>query len=135
MSQHRFVTAINCMDGRVQEPVIRWMTRRLTAHYVDMITEPGPDAILATGHHNDYASIEKRVQLSVTAHRSRAVAVVGHHDCTGNLVPDEVHHEQIKQAAAVLGRWNLGVRVLGLWVNKRWNIEVICDSEVNREMV
>lgn len=131
MPEHRFVTAINCMDGRVQEPVIRWMTRRLAAHYVDMITEPGPDAILATGHRSEWASIERRVQISINAHSSRAVAIVGHHDCAGNPVPDEVHFEQIKQAAALLRRWNLGVRLLGLWVNKRWNVEVICDSETD----
>ena len=25
--------------------------------------------------------------------------------------------------------WGLDVRVLGLWVNPRWTVEVICDSE------
>jgi hypothetical protein len=131
MAEHRFVTAINCMDGRVQEPVFRWMTRRLAAHYVDMITEPGPDAILATGHRGDWASIERRVQISVNTHGSKAVAVVGHHDCSGNPVPDEVHQEQIRQAAALLRRWNLGVRILGLWVSKSWAVEVVCDSETD----
>lgn len=133
MSQPRFVTAINCMDGRVQVPVFRWMTARLSADYVDTITEPGPDAVLATGHRTEWASIEKCVHISVNVHGSTAVAVVGHHDCNGNPVPDEVHHQQIKQAAAHLCRWNLGVRILGLWVNKRWKVKVIYDSETDRE--
>lgn len=40
---NQFVTAINCMDGRVQEPVIKWMKEKYNATYVDMITEAGPN--------------------------------------------------------------------------------------------
>ena len=39
----RFCTVINCMDGRVQLPVIRHMKERFNAEYVDSITEPGPN--------------------------------------------------------------------------------------------
>jgi hypothetical protein len=42
-----FVMAINCMDGRVQLPVIEWLKKEYEADYVDMITEPGPNKILA----------------------------------------------------------------------------------------
>jgi hypothetical protein len=45
----KFVTAINCMGGRVQLPEINWMMQNLSADYVDMITEPGPDKIFAEG--------------------------------------------------------------------------------------
>ena len=43
----RFCTAINCMDGRTQEPVIAFVKKRFGIDCVDMITEPGPDKILA----------------------------------------------------------------------------------------
>ncbi len=36
------------MDGRVQLPVIQYLKDRFNATYVDTITEPGPNAILAT---------------------------------------------------------------------------------------
>jgi hypothetical protein len=125
----RFVTAINCIDGRVQEPVARWMARRLAADYVDMITEPGPDAILARGRGAEMKSIKRRVLLSTTAHGSRTIAVVGHHECTGNPVPDETHIEQIQRSVRFLRSWRLPVRILGLWVNHRGNVELICDAE------
>ena len=129
MPKSEFVTAINCMDGRVQEPVLRWMTRRLAAVYVDMITEPGPNRILASEPGPQVDSIRNRVLISVKKHGSNAVAIVGHHDCAGNPASDETQFEQVKQSASLLSSWNLGVRVLGLWVNKRWAVEVICDTE------
>jgi len=38
-----FCTAINCMDGRVQIPVISFLEERFNARYVDVISEPGPN--------------------------------------------------------------------------------------------
>ena len=40
----------------------------------------------------------------------------------------------VESPAAHLCRWNLGVRILGLWVNKRWSLEVIYDSDAEREL-
>ncbi len=37
----KFVTAINCMDGRVQIPVIEYLKNNYGINYVDMITAPG----------------------------------------------------------------------------------------------
>ena len=37
-----FFTAINCMDGRVQLPVIKYVQEKFDILFVDMITEPGP---------------------------------------------------------------------------------------------
>src|SRR5690606_33072319 len=44
-----FVTAINCIDGRAQDPVAEWMRDRFSVRYVDTITEAGADGILANG--------------------------------------------------------------------------------------
>lgn len=140
MAEGRFVTAINCMDGRVQEPVFRWMTRRLGADYVDMITEAGPDGILASpstaADPNQAArrdqlieSIRQRALISVQGHFSRVVAIVGHHDCAGNPVDDDTHQAQVRESFELLRSWGLGIRLLGLWVNHRWTVAAICDSE------
>ena len=45
----KFATAINCMDGRTQQSVIEYMKRTFSVDFVDMITEPGPNKILAEG--------------------------------------------------------------------------------------
>ena len=47
MAQATFGTAINCIDGRVQIPVITWMREVLSLDYVDLITQPGADGLLA----------------------------------------------------------------------------------------
>ncbi|MHC4063507.1 MAG: carbonic anhydrase [Planctomycetota bacterium] len=129
MSTPSFATAVNCMDGRVQEPVSRWMRERFGVDYVDTVTEPGPDGVLAFGRTSDIESIKKAVTISVTAHRSVAVAVVGHHDCSGNPVSKEVHQDQIRHAVDIIRSWLLPVPVLGLWVNDKWAVEVVRETE------
>ena len=42
-----FCTVVNCMDGRVQLPVIRYLQDRIEVLYVDSVTEPGPVRSLA----------------------------------------------------------------------------------------
>ncbi|MGB9623909.1 MAG: carbonic anhydrase [Phycisphaerae bacterium] len=128
MAAGTFATAINCMDGRVQIPVWEWMRAHLHVDYVDTITEPGPDRIMALGLPSQQESVRKRVGISVEAHGSRAVAIVGHHDCAGNPVPREAHQDQIRRAGQVIQSWGLPVRVLGLWVDERWTVEIVCDS-------
>ena len=76
MTNNIFATAINCMDGRVQVPVIDWLRRQYGADYVDMITEPGPERLLAEGKDlMASASIHRRLEISVNRHNSKLVAI------------------------------------------------------------
>jgi carbonic anhydrase len=128
MAQGTFVTAINCMDGRVQEPVLQWMKKRLQADHVDMITEPGPDRIMTEGSPDALESIKNRVNVSVNTHGSRVVAVVVHHDCAGFPVSKEEHLAATAKCADIIDSWLFPVRVLRLWVNENWQVELIDDS-------
>jgi len=122
----KFVTAINCMDGRVQLPVIDWMMQNLSADYVDMITEPGPDKILAEGSTAAQDSIKARVLISVSKHGSDTILVAAHDDCAGNPVTREEHEMQVRQCVIKIRSWNLPVkRILGAWIDDRWKIEII----------
>jgi len=58
MSNQKFATAINCMDGRVQTPVIKWLKNEYKVNYIDMITEPGPNKILAESKENSIQNWE-----------------------------------------------------------------------------
>ena len=60
MSHGKFGTAINCMDGRVQLPVTDWMKRQLHLDYIDMITEPGPDKVVAGGQSTEIETIKTK---------------------------------------------------------------------------
>lgn len=127
MDKGIFATAINCMDGRVQLPVIQWVTETHGVHFVDMVTEPGADGALARRCMDRTLAIQERVRLSVQAHGSRLVVVVGHHDCAGNPVSDEEHLEHIRQAVAVVRSWALPAKVIGLWVGRNWWAEPVAE--------
>lgn len=117
----KFVTAINCMDGRVQLPVIEYLKNNYGAEYVDMITEPGPNRILTERADNPILeSIRKRVELSVTRHSSNLIAIVGHHDCAGNPVDKKTQLKQIISAIATVKSWGFDVKIIGLWVDENW---------------
>jgi carbonic anhydrase len=128
MATGKFVTAINCMDGRVQEPVIQWMKRQFHADFVDMITEPGPDRLMTAGPPWDVRSVRSRVEVSVHAHRSEVVAVAAHHDCAGYPVSKEEHLSALRKCVDIVASWHLPVRVLALWINDRWECGIIHDS-------
>lgn len=126
MNNKKFVTAINCMDGRVQLPVMEWMKKQYNADYVDMITEPGPNKILAGNKSAiETASIQKRVDISVKKHRSKIIAIVGHHDCAGNPVDKETQIYQIQSAIRTIQSWAFNATVIGLWVNDHWIVQKI----------
>jgi len=125
----RFCTAVNCMDGRVQIPVIRYLQARFAADYVDTVTEPGPNRILAEGQDaSALAAIERRVRISLEYHQSVGIAVVGHHDCAGNPVSEaEQAQHTVAAVRAVRDRFS-GVPVVGLWVDKDWNVHEVREN-------
>lgn len=126
MCAEKFVTAITCIDGRIQLPVINWMKQTYRADYVDMITEPGVDRLLASGDPQALASLKAKVLISVKGHGSAVVAVVGHVDCLGNPVSDEQHIRDIKASVSEISKWDLNIALLiGLWVGRKWKPQII----------
>lgn len=129
----RFCTAINCMDGRVQLPVIRYLQDFFGADYVDVVSEAGPNRVLADG--SDLAaveSIERRVRISVDQHQSVGIAVVGHHDCAGNP-SSEIEQSRHTIAAVLRIRSRVGdIPVIGLWVDENWDVSEVRDSSFNK---
>ena len=126
MADETFATAINCMDGRVQLPVIKYMKNRFGVDYVDMITEAGPIKYLA--ENSDPVKIEGfrfRTEVSVVKHGSKVVAIVGHASCAGNPVERDIQVEQIKKAIELAKTWGFDAEYLSLYVNERWEVEEI----------
>lgn len=121
-----FCTAINCMDGRTQLPVNAFLRAKLKAAYVDTITEPGPDGILAAQADRTLVeSILSRIRISVEKHGSQALALVAHHDCAGNPVDKTRHIEQLRSGRAFLNAQFPGVMVFCLWIGPSWQVEEV----------
>lgn len=123
-----FAAVINCMDGRVQEPVNEWMKAYTGATYIDVITEAGPDKIMAS---TATASrlILKRILVSRDNHHSKQIALVAHHDCAGNPGSKEQHLDHLQQSAKIMATWHLGMTILLLWVDDNWKVELISSIE------
>jgi len=126
MSSFRFATTINCMDGRVQVPVIEYIKTKYNVDYVDMITEAGPVCLLSKREENNITeSIRKLVELSILKHRSQLIALVAHYDCAGNPVGKEVQIQQMHLAMRNVAKWNHSIQVIGLWVDKNWGVNKV----------
>lgn len=121
----RFGTALNCIDGRTQIPVTKWIRENFNVDYVDLITEPGMDKILSHGQPTEIESLREKVILSITAHNSNIVAVVGHFDCAANPVSDYKHFLDIIASTRFVKSWNLPVDVIGLWVDSCYYVHVV----------
>ena len=127
MTKETFATAINCMDGRTQEPIISWAKKTFEVDYVDTVTEPGPDKILAEGPDTLVESIKNRVIISVNKHGSQNVIMVSHHDCAGNSVSKKEHLDQLKKSVDVISSWELEVKIIGVWIGEDWKVNKLIE--------
>ena len=123
MVEGKFATSITCMDGRIQIPLTNWIKENYSVDYVDTITEPGVDKKIAEDA--DLESIKAKAAISINAHKSELIVISGHFDCAGNPVSDEQHISHIKKGMEVISSWNLGVKVIGVWVDDTWNVTPI----------
>ena len=123
MSDKRAVV-LNCIDGRIQVPVIEWIKKNYGVDNVDNVTEPGMDGILSDPQKSIEAFI-KKVEISIRVNSAEIIVVVGHHDCRGNPVSEELHKEQIRSSVSRMKKEFSTIPVVGLWINDRWQGEKI----------
>ena len=129
MPRNKFATAITCIDGRVQQPIVDWMKLNTNVEYVDLITEPGPDKALNDGPVHIIDEIVRKVSFSILHHSSNVVAVTGHHDCAANDADKEEHIEQVLEGIRVLLSYQINARVLGLYLNEWNSVELVWDTK------
>ena len=124
-----FGTVINCMDGRTQLPANEYLRQQFEVDYVDTITEAGPVRILGEEPESALAeSIMARLRISTEKHGSTCVAIVAHHDCTGDPIPEDKQKVQLDLAVRFVAAQCPGVRVLGLWIDENWSVSKVCSA-------
>ena len=123
MTEGKFATSVSCIDGRIQTPLAEWIRKNHSVDYVDTITEPGVDKKIT--ENSDLESIKSKVGISINAHKSELIIVSGHYNCAANPVSDEEHISLIKKGVEVISSWNLGVKVIGVWVDGSWNVNPV----------
>ena len=117
-------TCLNCMDGRVQLPVLTWIKANYPVDFVDVITEAGMDGVLAK--QEDISEVLRSIKVSVNLNKSTRLFVVGHYDCRGNPINENRHHEEIITAVDRLKPLWPAQKIIGLWVNAQWQVEPVC---------
>jgi len=122
MSDKKFATVINCMDGRVQDAIKKYMQDNYAVDFVDVITEPGPVKILAEATESSVLEdVKKCIGISVNKHNSKIIAIVGHYDCAGNPLSKEEQIKQLPLAKKTIESFGFNVEVMMLWVEGDWN--------------
>ena len=118
-----FYTAINCMDGRIQESVTNYIKKKYNVLFVDMITGAGPVKILSNKKTENLESIISCIDISLKKHKSKGIAIVAHYDCAGNPISDEEQKKLLKKSVIFLADKYINISVCGLWVDKDRKVE------------
>jgi len=116
-------TCLNCMDGRVQLPVLHWIRDHYPVDFVDVITEAGMDKVLAGQENID--EVLRSINVSINLNKSTRLFIIGHFDCRGNPVDEAAHRAQIVSAVDRLKNIYPKQEVIGLWVNSHWQVGVV----------
>jgi hypothetical protein len=123
------------MDGRVQLPVIGFLKKYFSVHYVDVVSEPGPNRILAEqSDSKTVKSILNRVNISVQKHRSKGIAIVGHYDCAGNPSDKSEQISHLQAAISFLRKHYSEIEIIGLWVDENWYVNEIPGNNIGRPL-
>ena len=132
--EHRFATAVSCIDGRVHEPLVRWVRERLGVDHVDLLTQPGPDLALCCADDLNVEHLRRHLGVSVDAHQTRALVIAGHADCAANPVSDEEHRDHVRRAVRRARAWApAALPVLGVWVDADGRVEeIVTDPSPGR---
>jgi len=119
MTEATFATMVCCIDGRTQEPLRAWTAQHFAVDFVDTITEPGVDGVLATDAEQFEAIIQK-IGASIDAHGASGVVVAGHHDCAAHPVGGRAHMRDARRAAEHLRPAFPSLPVIAAWVDEQW---------------
>lgn len=118
----RRAACLNCIDGRVQLPVLQWIREQYPIDCVDLITAPGIDEVIATQTNID--DIMRFISISVNLNKAAHIFLAGHYDCKGNPVDENTHRDCIGKAVNRLKKRWPELEITGVWINSQWQVEV-----------
>ena len=64
----------------------------------------------------------RKIDLSISLHGSEQLAIVAHHDCAGNPVPDFTQRDQIEICKQYLAQLYPDLEIIGLWLDEEWQV-------------
>ena len=112
------------MDGRPLRKVADYLHTTFGVRQIDTITTAGTVKHLVADT-DQTPTLLANLDTSVKVHGSRHIAIVAHHDCAGNPVPDKVQKQQIAEALVHMSRLHPHAEVIGLWIDRNRIVERI----------
>jgi carbonic anhydrase len=122
----KFCTAVTCLDGRIQLPVIAYLQKRFNAEYVDLISEAAVNLVLSKQENSSLIeSIMGKIRISVEVHGSVSIAIVGHYDCARNPTSREEQYQHTQDSINLIRKKYNQLEIIGLWVDENWQVNEI----------
>ncbi len=112
-----FIVVLGCIDGRTIVPLVEWLTRKFPGYNIDLITEPGVDALLSKKKRWIFGFIIRwliyhytlaKIKVSIKLHASEYIILVGHcgfngtKGCAANVGSAEEHKQDLRKAGSLL---------------------------------
>ena len=113
-----FATVVCCMDGRIQLPVIEYLQDRFKSDFIDNITASGPVGVISASPDSDETrSMIRMIDISISLHGSEQLAIVAHHDCAGNPIPESAQRNQIDICKQYFAQLYPDMEIIGHWLD------------------
>ena len=127
-----FACHLGCMDGRIQDAAFLHVRTNYDVEWVDIITEPGINKILA--ENIDAAVIQRikeEIQISIRHHGSNVVFISGHAECAGNPAGKKEQMEHLRNAKKIVESFGFGADIVLLWIENDW----ITVEEIDQALI
>ncbi len=128
MSQDICAAAIGCIDGRAAIPTLQFLQNYLQVDHVDFIASVDPVQAFWQNKTAEIEAIKRQIAASLNMGRVKIIAVVAHYSDDKATATWDEHFTMISDCVREIAHWSREARVLGLWINERWQAEIIIDS-------
>ncbi|MCK9152618.1 carbonic anhydrase [Methanobacterium alcaliphilum] len=123
----KFAACLNCIDGRVQIPTIKWIMSTYGVDFVDMITEPGMDGFLVDSK-SELTHVLDKLSIALKVHDCKEIFIVAHEDCAANPVDFETHTKNLMIAVEKIKKFATNCTVIGIYVYLNGEVEKIMEN-------
>ena len=123
----KFTCCLNCIDGRIQLPVINWIKNNYDIEFVDMLTQPGMDGFIANPD-SDLNDLLEKIHISLRVHDCQEIFLVAHEDCAANPVDFETHRKQLFDSTEKIKNHFPSSKIIGIWINLDGRGKIIIEK-------
>lgn len=115
-----FAASIQCIDGRIHDAIFSYIRGNYDIKYIDIISEPGIDGILADENITHIDSIIRKVQVCVDVHQVKEVFLSAHYNCLANPGTKEEHLVQMNKSLEKLKAIFPDLNFHKIWIDENW---------------